>query len=91
MPQPMQFDDPLVKKHCRDEIEQCWKFVEEQTGIPFDWNSLVKCIESQNELMKFEWEKWDVAAKTDYYPVNGVAQALYRMLFRSYHPDWYSV
>ena len=55
MPQPMQFDDPLLKKHCRDEIEQCWKFVEEQTGIPFDWNSLVKCIESQNELMKFEW------------------------------------
>ena len=33
MPQPMQFDDPLLKKHCRDEIEQCWKFVEEQTGI----------------------------------------------------------
>ena len=29
--------------------------------------------------MKFEWEKWDVAAKTDYYPVNGVAQALYRI------------
>ena len=79
MPQPMQFDDPLVKKHCRDEIEQCWKFIEEQTGIPFDWNALVKRIESQNELMKFEWEKWDVAAKTDYYPVNGVAQALYRI------------
>ena len=93
MPQPMQFDDPLLKKHCRDEIEQCWKFVEEQTGIPFDWNSLVKCIESQNELQKFEWEKWDVAAKTDYYPVNGVAQALYRIYQSQFGdlPVWHEV
>ena len=90
---PMQFDDPLLKKHCRDEIEQCWKFIEEQTGIPFDWNSLVKCIESQNELQKFEWEKWDVAAKTNYYPVNGVAQALYRIYQSQFGdlPVWHEV
>ena len=36
-------------------------------------------IERQNELMKFEWEKWEVAAKTNSYPINGVAQALYRI------------
>ena len=76
---PMIFDDPLANKFVQKDIEKCWKFIEEQTGIPFDWNALVKRIESQNELQKFEWEKWDVAAKTDYYPVNGVAQALYRI------------
>ena len=42
MPQPMQFDDPLVKKHCAKEIEGAWKFVEEMTGVPFNWDQLVK-------------------------------------------------
>jgi len=79
MPQPMQFDDPLVQEHCMREIEECWKFIEEQTGEPFSWEELKKNLEEQNELQKFEWEKWDVAANTDYYPINGVAQALYRI------------
>ncbi len=79
MPQPMQFDDPLVQEHCAREIEECWKFIEEQTGEKFSWDELVKNLEEQNELQRFEWEKWEVAANTDYYPVNGVAQALYRI------------
>ena len=81
MPQPMQFDDPLVLKHCAREIEECWRFIEEQTGVPFNWDLLVKKLEQQNELQKFEWEKWEVAAKTSYYPINGVAQALYRIYY----------
>ena len=81
MPQPMQFDDPLVLKHCAREIEECWRFIEEQTGVPFNWDQLVKKLEQQNELQKFEWEKWEVAAKTSYYPINGVSQALYRIYY----------
>ena len=81
MPQPMQFDDPLVLKHCAREIEECWRFIEEQTGVPFNWDLLVKKLEQQNELQRFEWEKWEVAAKTSYYPINGVAQALYRIYY----------
>ncbi len=79
MPQPMQFDDPLVQEHCAREIEECWKFIEEQTGEKFSWDELVKHLERQNELQRFEWEKWEVAANTDYYPINGVSQALYRI------------
>jgi benzoyl-CoA reductase/2-hydroxyglutaryl-CoA dehydratase subunit BcrC/BadD/HgdB len=79
MPQPMQFDDPLVQEHCAKEIEECWKFIEEQTGEPFSWDELKKHLERQNKLQEFEWEKWEVAANTDYYPINGVAQALYRI------------
>ena len=79
MPQPMQFDDPLVQEHCAREIEECWKFIEEQTGEKFSWDELVKHLEAQNELQRFEWEKWEVAANTEYYPINGVAQALYRI------------
>lgn len=45
MPQPMQFDDPLVQEHCRREIEECWKFIEEQSGIPFNYDCFVKYIE----------------------------------------------
>ncbi len=81
MPQPMQFDDPLVHKHCMNEIEECWKFIEEQTGVPFNWELLKKHLEQQNELQEFEHEKWEVAAKTNSYPINGVAQALYRIYY----------
>ena len=84
LPMPMQFDDPLVHKYCMKEIEECWKFVEEQTGVPFNWEQLVKMIKLQNELQEFEWEKWDVAAKTDFYPINGVSQALYRIYQSQY-------
>ena len=87
LPMPMQFDDPLVKKYCQKEIEQLWKFVEDQYGIPFSWEKLVKKLELQNELQRFEWEKWEVAGKTDYYPINGVAQALYR-IYQTQYGDW---
>jgi benzoyl-CoA reductase/2-hydroxyglutaryl-CoA dehydratase subunit BcrC/BadD/HgdB len=80
----MQFDDPLVHKYCMKEIEECWKFVEEQTGVPFNWEQLVKKLKLQNELQEFEWEKWDVIAHTNYYPINGVAQALYRIYQTQY-------
>lgn len=91
MPQPMQFDDPLVQKHCMKEIEEAWKFIEEQTGVPFDYQQLCKKLESQNELQRFEWEKWDVAANTSYYPINGVSQALYRIYQAQYGdlPIWH--
>ena len=84
LPIPMQFDDPLVKKYCMNEIEECWKFIEEQTGTPFNWESMKKRLELQNKLQRDEWEKWEVAGKTDYYPVNGVAQALFRIFSTQY-------
>lgn len=88
---PMLFDDPLVKKNCMNEIEQCWKFVEEQTGVPFDFDKMVKGVERQNKLTEFEFEKWEVAAKTNSYPVDGVAQALYRIYSSQYGdlPIWH--
>ena len=93
MPQPMQFDDPLVQKHCQTEIEQAWKFIAEQTGEPFDYAELCRCLDRQNELQRFEWEKWDVAANTPYYPINGVAQALYRIYQSQFGdlPIWHFV
>lgn len=73
------------------EIEEAWKFIEEQTGVPFDYQQLCKKLESQNELQRFEWEKWDVAANTNYYPINGVSQALYRIYQSQYGdlPIWH--
>ena len=87
LPMPMLFDDPLVKKYVMREIEELWKFVEDQYHIPFSWEKLVHKLELQNELQRFEWEKWEVAGKTDYYPVNGVAQALYR-IYQTQYGDW---
>ncbi len=93
MPQPMQFDDPLVQKYCKNEIEQAWRFITEQTGEPFDYAELCRCLERQNELQRFEWEKWDVAANTPYYPINGVSQALYRIYQSQFGdlPIWHFV
>ena len=93
MPQPMQFDDPLVQEHCANEIRECWKFIEQQTGVPFNRELLNENLEKQNELQRFEWEKWDVAAKTGSYPINGVAQALYRIYQSQYgeHYIWHYV
>ena len=79
MPQPMQFDDPLVQKHCQREIEEAWRFIEKEMGVTFNWEELKKQLEEQNARQRFEWEKWDVAANTNYSPINGVAQALYRI------------
>ena len=87
LPMPMQFDDPLVKENVKNEIEQCWKFIEEQYGIPFSWDKLKKKLEEQNKLQEFEWEKWEVIAHTDNYPINGVAQALYR-IYQTQYGDW---
>ncbi|MBQ9589892.1 MAG: 2-hydroxyacyl-CoA dehydratase [Butyrivibrio sp.] len=93
MPQPMRYDDPLVQEHCQKEIEGCWKFIEEQYGIPFDFEQYVKYARSFNKLTEFEWEKWDVAANTPYYPINGVAQALYRIYYSQDgdRPIWHEI
>ena len=91
MPQPMQFDDPLVQEHCAKEIEGAWRFTEEQLGVKFNWDELIRNLEEQNALQEFEWEKWDVAANTSSYPINGVAQALYRIFQGQYgnRPIWH--
>ncbi len=93
MPQPMRYDDSLVQKHCQKEIEGCWKFIEEHFGIKFDWDQYVKYAKSFNKLTEFEWEKWDVAANTDNYPINGVAQALYRIYYSQDgdRPIWHEI
>lgn len=81
LPQPMRYDDPLVLDNAKKDLEGAWKFIEDQTGAKFNWDSLVKYAKGQNESLQFEREKWEVAAQTDYYPVNGVAQSLYRIYY----------
>ena len=93
MPQPMRYDDPMVQKHCQKEIEGAWKFVEEQFGIKMNWDLYVKYAQNFNKLTEFEWEKWDVAANTPYYPITGVAQALYRIYYSQDgdRPIWHEI
>ncbi len=93
MPQPMRYDDPLVQKHCQKEIEGAWKFVEEHFGIKMNWDLYVKYAQNFNKLTEFEWEKWDVAANTPYYPITGVAQALYRIYYSQDgdRPIWHEI
>lgn len=93
MPQPMQFDDDSVLENCAKEMEGAWEFIKEKFGVEFHWDELVKNLEEQNALQRFEWEKWDVAANTSNYPINGVAQALYRIYQSQYgnRPFWHKI
>ena len=84
LPMTMQFDNEEVMKNTVNEIQQAWAFFEEQTGVPMNWDLLWQRLEEQNQLQRFEWEKWDVAANTNSYPINGVAQALYRIYQSQY-------
>ena len=81
MPQPMQFDDPLVQEHCANEIQMAWDFIEDQIGVPYSEEGMVKYVELQNILQEHEREKWEIAAKTSSYPLTGVAQALFRIYY----------
>ena len=87
LPMTMQFDNEEVMKNTMNEIEQCWAFMEEQTGVPMNWDLLKQRINEQNVLQEFEWEKWDVAANTNSYPICGVAQALYR-IYQTQYGTW---
>ena len=93
LPMPMQFDDDSILENCAKEVEGAWRFIEDKFDVEFHWDQLVKYIEQQNELQRFEWEKWDVDANTPYYPINGVAQALYRIYQSQYgdRPIWHEV
>ncbi|NLY87685.1 MAG: 2-hydroxyacyl-CoA dehydratase [Clostridiales bacterium] len=84
MPQPMRFDDESLVENCAKEIEGAFRFIEEQMGAEFHWDELVKQLEEQNKLQRFEREKWDVAANTKYSPINAPAQALYRIFSSQY-------
>ena len=84
LPQPMLFDDPLVQENCANDIRELWKFIEDQTGMKPNFDVMNEMLKKQNELQRFEWEKWDVAANSNYYPINGVAQALYRIYYSQY-------
>ena len=88
---PIRYNEEAVQDYAVEELRGLIRFIEEQTGVPFDYQQLCKKLESQNELQRFEWEKWDVAANTNYYPINGVSQALYRIYQSQYGdlPIWH--
>jgi hypothetical protein len=90
MPMPMRYDEEDLKEFTVDEIRGCIRFLEEQLGRRFDWAAFFEGIKKYNAMTAFEMEKWEVAAKTDYYPINGVAQALYRLFYFQvgYRPIW---
>lgn len=81
MPTPMRYDEKGVQKYMVDELMGAIAFLEEHLNMKFDWDAFFRGLEGYNELTRFELEKWEVTAKTDFYPVSGVAQALYRIYY----------
>lgn len=79
---PLRYKGEDVQKYAVDEIKDMIRFVEEQTGEKWDWDSFIAALESYNKQLDFELKKWDVN-KTKYPQMTGATFWLYRLYY--YH------
>ncbi|MEG1268410.1 MAG: 2-hydroxyacyl-CoA dehydratase family protein [Oscillospiraceae bacterium] len=75
---PVRYDEPEVEECAVEDIENCIKFIEDQTGEKFNWDAFFEKMRRFNEETKYEMEKWEVN-KTPYPQITGASMALYRM------------
>lgn len=79
---PLRYKGEDVQKYAVDEIKDMIKFVEEQTGEKWNWDTFIAALESYNKQLDFELKKWDVN-KTKYPQMTGATFWLYRLYY--YH------
>lgn len=75
---PVRFNEEQVQKYAVNDIKQCIKFIEEQTGESFDWDAYFTVMKRYNEETEYMLKKWDIN-KTPYPQVTGPSLALHRM------------
>ena len=74
---PIRHTQESVQEYGAEEIANCIRFIEQQTGEIFDWDNYFKCIGTFNEQTKLFLE-WLDMSRTDYPQVIGNNVALYR-------------
>jgi hypothetical protein len=74
---PIRHTQESVQEYGAEEIANCIRFIEQQTGETFDWDNYFKCIGTFNEQTKLFLE-WLDMSRTDYPQVIGNNVALYR-------------
>ena len=73
---PLRHQEEDVQEYAAQEIRNCIKFIEEQTGEKWDWDAYFTCAGRVNESTRHRLE-WLEMNKTDYPQVFGSNLALY--------------
>ena len=79
---PERYTEEAVQKYATEELRGCIKFIEEQTGETFNWDTFMEAIEIYNEQTRYELQKWEVNC-SDYPQMTGETFWIYRMFY--YH------
>ncbi len=77
---PLRYNAEDVQEYAVDEVKDCIKFIEEQTGEKFDWNAFFASMKTYNRQLEYELQKWDIN-KTDYPQMTGATFWLYRLFY----------
>ncbi len=61
---PIRHMQQSVQEYGAEEITNCIRFIEEQTGETFDWDHYFQCMETFNEETKLFREWLDLSRRT---------------------------
>lgn len=75
---PVRYLGKEVEDYAVQDLKDCIKFIEDNTGETFDWDNYFTCMDQYNKETEYELEKWEIN-KTDYPQITGASLALYRM------------
>ena len=78
---PLMYDDPTTKELGVHEVYSAIEFLEQQFGVPFNWDTFIEHIEDTNEFNRGSLNRWDIYAKSDNGALNSVVQGLFRIYF----------
>ena len=78
---PLMYDDPTTKELGVHEVYSAIEFLEQQFGVPFNWDAFIEHIEDTNEFNRGSLNRWDIYAKSDNGALNSVVQGLFRIYF----------
>ena len=75
---PLRWKRENVQQYAIAEYMDCIRFIEEQTGVSYDWDVLKEAVEIYNRQTRLKMEKWELNM-TDISPHTGATAWLYRI------------
>ena len=78
---PQRVNEPEVQTYAVKNLKKGIEFLEQQFGVPFNWDTFIEHIEDTNEFNRGSLNRWDIYAKSDNGALNSVVQGLFRIYF----------
>ena len=79
---PVRYEDELTLDAAVEDVKECIRFIEKQTGEKWNWDSYFTAMKRFNTETDYELQKWEVN-RTPYPQMTGETFWIYRMFF--YH------